>query len=157
VLEDAVKPDSFEPNGSRRPETILVITDGEPSDKAEVEKVIINATKKYMQRDEDLSITFIQIGNDVAATAWLTGALYQFVSIFFDRRNASKCVARLSYRGLACLSHLPMWLKCRPLTHPELDDGLQARGARFDCVDTLTWADAEGTSFDDLIRLSIND
>ncbi len=73
MLEDAVKPDSFEPNGSRRPETILVITDGEPSDKADVEKVIINATKKYMQRDEDLSITFIQIGNDVAATAWLTG------------------------------------------------------------------------------------
>ncbi len=73
MLEDAVKPDSFEPNGSRRPETILVITDGEPSDKSEVEKVIINATKKYMRRDEDLSITFIQIGDDAAATAWLTG------------------------------------------------------------------------------------
>ncbi len=39
----------------------------------------------------------------------------------------------------------------------ELDDGLQARGARFDCVDTLTWADAEGTSFEELIKLSIND
>ena len=83
MLEDAVKPDSFESNGSRRPETILVITDGEPSDKSEVEKVIINATKKYMQRDEDLSITFVQIGNDESATSWLTGACSR-VFFFFQ-------------------------------------------------------------------------
>ncbi len=151
VLEDAVKPDSFEPNGSRRPETILVITDGEPSDKTEVEKVIINATKKYMKRDEDLSITFVQIGNDEGATSWLTGSCSRWLYLFqFGHRYVfvvPSCHVNLSYeifeRALFVFA--------------ELDDGLQARGARFDCVDTLTWADAEGTSFDELIRLSIGD
>ena len=71
VLEDAVKPEGVDRSGKRRPETLLVISDGEPSDRDEVERVIINATKQYMSVDEDLSITFIQVGNDKDAEKWL--------------------------------------------------------------------------------------
>ena len=52
---------------SGKPETILVITDGQPNDENGVKNVIIEATKK-LQRDEDLSISFVQIGNDGGAT-----------------------------------------------------------------------------------------
>jgi von Willebrand factor type A domain len=51
-------------------ETILVVTDGEPDDRRAVIDVIINATQK-MQRDEELAISFIQVGNDAGATAFL--------------------------------------------------------------------------------------
>ena len=64
MLDDAVKPDAYEPDGTRRPETILVITDGAPTDRKKVEECIIRATHQYMEREEDLSITFMQIGND---------------------------------------------------------------------------------------------
>ena len=66
-----MQPDNGQ-GANRRPETILVISDGEPSDKREVEQVIINATKQYMRNDADLSITFIQIGDDAPAAAWLS-------------------------------------------------------------------------------------
>ena len=103
-----MKPDSFV-NGVRRPETILVISDGEPSDRVAVERVIIDATHKYMTRDEDLSITFIQVGNDSGAERWLQ----------------------------------------------HLDDGLQTRGARFDCVDTMSFSKMKSISFNELIDLSV--
>ena len=51
-------------------ETIVVVTDGEPNDKVAVKTVIINATKK-MERDEELAISFLQIGKDQAATVYL--------------------------------------------------------------------------------------
>jgi uncharacterized protein with von Willebrand factor type A (vWA) domain len=51
-------------------ETILIVTDGEPDDKRAVVQVIIQATKQ-MQRDEELAIAFIQVGDDPAATAYL--------------------------------------------------------------------------------------
>jgi uncharacterized protein with von Willebrand factor type A (vWA) domain len=51
-------------------ETILVVTDGEPDDKRAVVQVIIQATKQ-MQRDEELALAFIQVGDDPAATAYL--------------------------------------------------------------------------------------
>lgn len=51
-------------------ETILVVTDGEPEDKNQVAQVIIDATKK-MDRDEELSISFIQVGKDADATTFL--------------------------------------------------------------------------------------
>jgi hypothetical protein len=56
--------------GEFRPETILVITDGEPDSKPGVSRVIIEATKKQ-KKDEDLSISFIQVGNDSGADRWL--------------------------------------------------------------------------------------
>jgi len=52
------------------PETILIITDGEPDDQRAVARVITEATKK-MARDEDLSLSFIQVGHDTGATKFL--------------------------------------------------------------------------------------
>jgi Mg-chelatase subunit ChlD len=45
-------------------QTILVITDGVPDNKIAVEQVIINATKTIMEKDEDLSITIVQVAID---------------------------------------------------------------------------------------------
>ncbi|KST65070.1 vWA domain-containing protein [Mastigocoleus testarum] len=54
------------PNG----ETILVITDGEPDDRKAVFETIINASRQ-MERDEELAISLIQVGNDREATQFL--------------------------------------------------------------------------------------
>ncbi|MHC5728086.1 MAG: vWA domain-containing protein [Nostoc sp.] len=54
------------PNG----ETILVITDGEPDDRKAVMKVIIEASRR-IDRDEELAISFIQVGTDQQATRFL--------------------------------------------------------------------------------------
>jgi len=54
------------PNG----EIILVITDGEPDDRKAVMKVIIE-TSRRMDRDEELGISFIQVGTDPHATRFL--------------------------------------------------------------------------------------
>ncbi|BAU08182.1 hypothetical protein NIES592_02085 [Fischerella major NIES-592] len=54
------------PNG----ETILVVTDGEPDDRKAVMKVIIEASRR-MDRDEELAISFIQIGKDPHASRFL--------------------------------------------------------------------------------------
>ncbi|MFN6463435.1 MAG: vWA domain-containing protein [Nostoc sp. DedVER02] len=54
------------PNG----ETILVITDGEPDDRKAVMKVIIEASRR-IDRDEELAISFIQVGTDAQATRFL--------------------------------------------------------------------------------------
>ncbi len=51
-------------------EMILVVTDGEPDDRKAVVKVIIDATQK-LDRDEELAISFIQVGADATATAFL--------------------------------------------------------------------------------------
>jgi len=52
------------------PLTLLVITDGQPDDKAAVAQAIVAATKK-ISLDEQLAITFVQIGNDAGATSFL--------------------------------------------------------------------------------------
>jgi uncharacterized protein with von Willebrand factor type A (vWA) domain len=51
-------------------ELILVVTDGEPDDRKAVVQVIIEASQK-LDRDEELAISFIQVGTDAAATAFL--------------------------------------------------------------------------------------
>jgi hypothetical protein len=51
-------------------EIILVVTDGEPDDRKAVMQVILDATQK-LDRDEELAISFIQVGIDAAATAFL--------------------------------------------------------------------------------------
>lgn len=55
------------PNG----ETILVVTDGQPEDGNAVRTAIVAATNK-MTRDEELSVSFIQVGKDREATAFLS-------------------------------------------------------------------------------------
>jgi vWA found in TerF C terminus len=54
------------PNG----ETILVVTDGEPDDRKAVMRVIIEASRR-MDRDEELAISFIQVGLDQQAKRFL--------------------------------------------------------------------------------------
>lgn len=54
------------PNG----ETILVVTDGEPDDRKAVMKVIIEASRQ-IDRDEELAISFVQVGTDQQATKFL--------------------------------------------------------------------------------------
>ncbi|NEO37646.1 MAG: VWA domain-containing protein [Moorea sp. SIOASIH] len=51
-------------------ETILVVTDGEPDERKAVMKVIIEASRR-IDVDEELGISFIQIGNDLQATKFL--------------------------------------------------------------------------------------
>jgi uncharacterized protein YegL len=56
----------LKPNG----DLWVVVTDGEPNDQRAVMKVIIEATRK-MTRDEELGLSFIQIGKDPLATRFL--------------------------------------------------------------------------------------
>lgn len=58
--------------GAAKPggETILVVTDGEPDDRRAVMEIIIEATRR-MERDEELAISFVQVGNDAGATKFL--------------------------------------------------------------------------------------
>ena len=51
-------------------ETILVITDGEPDDRKAVMRVIVEASR-HLDRDEELAISLIQVGNDPTATRFL--------------------------------------------------------------------------------------
>jgi hypothetical protein len=51
-------------------EMILVVTDGEPDDRKAVMDVILAATQK-LDRDEELAISFIQVGTDATATTFL--------------------------------------------------------------------------------------
>ncbi|GAP99048.1 vWA domain-containing protein [Leptolyngbya sp. NIES-2104] len=51
-------------------ETILVVTDGAPDDRRAVIDAIIRSTQQ-MERDEELAITFLQIGNDPGAKQFL--------------------------------------------------------------------------------------
>jgi uncharacterized protein with von Willebrand factor type A (vWA) domain len=51
-------------------ETILVITDGEPDDRKAVMVSIVEASRQ-MERDEELGISMIQVGNDATATQFL--------------------------------------------------------------------------------------
>ncbi len=56
--------------GNARPETILVITDGEPDDRKAVMRVIVEASRQ-LDEDEELAISIIQVGNDSGATRFL--------------------------------------------------------------------------------------
>jgi hypothetical protein len=72
----AVLRDAFEAHfarkakGKARPETILVITDGEPDDEGAVLRILIEASHR-IDRDEELAVSFVQIGNDVKARCFL--------------------------------------------------------------------------------------
>jgi uncharacterized protein with von Willebrand factor type A (vWA) domain len=73
VLDDALN-NYFQrkASGQTQPEgeTILVVTDGEPDDRKAVMKTIVEASRK-MDRDEELAISLIQVGNDAQATRFL--------------------------------------------------------------------------------------
>ncbi|GFE69705.1 VWA domain-containing protein [Chroococcus sp. FPU101] len=73
VLEDAVNhyfQEKATGKASTVGETILVVTDGEPDDRKAVMKVIIDASRR-MEKDEELAISFIQVGQDSDANRFL--------------------------------------------------------------------------------------
>jgi hypothetical protein len=88
----------------------IVFTDGAPNDRDAVERIIVNAANG-LDRDEQLTFLFVQIGADATAAAFL-----QY-----------------------------------------LDDELQAKGAKFDIVDTIPVDEAETMQPLDLIAKAIND
>lgn len=51
-------------------ETILIVTDGEPNDRKSVMRLIVEASRK-IDRDEELGISLVQVGNDKLATQFL--------------------------------------------------------------------------------------
>jgi uncharacterized protein with von Willebrand factor type A (vWA) domain len=83
VLNDAVN-QYFQRKaaGKTKPagETILVVTDGEPDDRRAVMETIIEATRR-MQRDEELAISFVQVGDDPGATKFLKALDDQLQSV----------------------------------------------------------------------------
>lgn len=99
-------------NPEAKPIIVIVITDGAPNDKAAVAKVIINHANA-IERDEETGITFLQVGDDLAATKFLK----------------------------------------------QLDDDLQAAGAKFDIVDTKTFdeIDASGMSLAEVLIAALED
>ncbi|APR78250.1 Hypothetical protein A7982_03597 [Minicystis rosea] len=56
----------LKPNG----ETIVVVTDGEPDDPKAVMRTIVDATRR-MDRDEELAVLLVQVGDDPRATRFL--------------------------------------------------------------------------------------
>jgi uncharacterized protein with von Willebrand factor type A (vWA) domain len=72
VLQDAIK-NYFQNKAQGKAtmgETIIVVTDGEPDDRRAVMEVIIDASRR-MEKDEELAISFIQVGKDSQATRFL--------------------------------------------------------------------------------------
>lgn len=72
VLNEHFDPSRVKPGypPGHAPTTILVITDGEPDDAGEVMRVLINASN-HLLADAELSITFIQVGDDEDAARFL--------------------------------------------------------------------------------------
>ena len=73
VLQDALN-DYFQRKAAGQTkangDTILVVTDGEPDDRKAVMRIIVEASRK-MDKDEELAISFIQVGTDPDATKFL--------------------------------------------------------------------------------------
>lgn len=68
---------------SDKKDFILVITDGEPDDKAAAAKVIVEASNKQ-ETDDALTILFVQVGKDAKATAYLKSLDDDLTSAKFD-------------------------------------------------------------------------
>jgi Mg-chelatase subunit ChlD len=56
--------------GKAKNETIVVLTDGEPDDQRAVMRVVIEASRR-LDKDEELALSFVQIGNDPSARRFL--------------------------------------------------------------------------------------
>lgn len=93
-----------------KPIIVLVVTDGRPNDEQAVADVIIKATKK-MDKDEQIGVSFLQIGQDKRASEYLK----------------------------------------------TLDDGLQAKGAKFDIVDTKTFEEMGNMTITEVLIAALTD
>jgi len=90
----------------RKATTILVITDGEPDSHSDVEHAIRDATKK-MENDHELSLSFIQIGNDHSAAKFLEhmdnhihGAKFDIVDSLTEREMEGISFVELILRSV---------------------------------------------------------
>lgn len=72
VLQDAINQffQRKQAGQSKTGETILVVTDGAPDDRRSVFEVIIEASRR-LDADEELAISFIQVGDDPGASQFL--------------------------------------------------------------------------------------
>ncbi|NJL83616.1 MAG: VWA domain-containing protein [Chloroflexaceae bacterium] len=95
---------------AKQGETIVVVTDGEPDDRKAVMRTIVEASRQ-LERDEELAISFIQVGGDPEAARFLRA----------------------------------------------LDDELEAAGAKFDIVDTITIDDMEEMTLTEVLLNAITD
>jgi hypothetical protein len=104
----------------KRPVTIVVVTDGQPQDKPAVIQTIVSASKQLAKiggRDEDIGISFIQIGYDREATRFLKelddnlqdeyGAPFDLV----DTGKSSSLVCLLLKCFMLTLMYV-LWLQC---------------------------------------------
>jgi uncharacterized protein with von Willebrand factor type A (vWA) domain len=75
---------------ARRPETIVVVTDGAPDDEKAVMRSILRASKRVARQDQ-LAVSFVQVGSDAGARRFLkilddelvrAGAPHDIVSTF---------------------------------------------------------------------------
>lgn len=57
-------------NSDGKKAVAIIFTDGEPDDRQAAENAIVRAANK-LERDEDFTILFVQIGNDAAASRFL--------------------------------------------------------------------------------------
>lgn len=72
VLQDAINQffQRKQVGQAKTGETILVVTDGAPDDRRSVFEVIIEASRR-LDADEELAISFIQVGDDPGASQFL--------------------------------------------------------------------------------------
>lgn len=69
VLDAVLKP-YLATRATAKPITILVITDGEPNSREDVVKVIVDASNK-IEDENEIGISFLQVGKDGGCTAFL--------------------------------------------------------------------------------------
>ena len=87
---------------SDKPDFVIVITDGEPNNRQAVKDVIIKQANSQ-NADGDLTVLFIQIGDDAAAGQFLTQLDDDLVGAKFDIVDTMTQAKADSYSTLAAL------------------------------------------------------
>src|SRR5699024_2924968 len=93
---------------SDKKDFIIVFTDGVPDDKAAAAKVIVEAANRQ-ESDDELTILFVQIGDDAAASAYLKSLDDDLTGATFDIVDAktvqeSDAFATTAYLVLAAIN-----------------------------------------------------
>jgi hypothetical protein len=147
VLNDAF--DSYfrrKAKGQTKPagEIILVITDGAPDNQDDVIHAIIRATER-MQSDEELAVTFLQIGKDEGAAEFLK-KLDEELTGGGEPEPAAQPAEKPGF-----FSRLFGSKPTPPPAPPK------AKRARFDICDTITFEDMEELSLTEILMNAIQD
>jgi hypothetical protein len=105
-------PVEYERISPEKPVALLIWTDGAPRDRDEVEKVIIDASRR-IKRDEDFGIAIIQVGHDKDASTWLKtldnglvakGASFDVVAVvhlneILENKLSEEDIIRVAFTG----------------------------------------------------------